>query len=500
MKTLSDCHILIADDSPDSLFTLECLLENICHIHPTTSASEALELAAKISPDLCLLDVVMPGQDGFDICKALKANPRTAHTPVIFLTSRNDSNDKISGFSAGGVDYVTKPFEAAEILMRIKTHLRLSLYDQEQRNHIKYLAGAVRDTEESYLFFANNTADLLVQGSADGTLKRINRAWIELTGLEEGVPIGRPIWDIAILSDHEMVKQMFQNAVSENAENFRITFRLASTRGTRSLSGAFRLCRSKNGSLLGFNGVLSDITELQADRDALETALISGRSLAAADLAYLENISHEFNTPLNFINGGVEQLKSLVSDGPSHAAVSLVEQGLSKIKTLIGGLLDQQMLTTQAASGVFSSNHGEPISEMPLEAAVLIVDDVRTNRMILSFAVKALGFSDIEMAESGEEALALWEKRKHALVFLDYKMRGIDGYETCQRIRRAQAGLTPTIIGVSASARPENIQTAMLAGFSAQLPKPISKQIIGSTLAMLGWKLPGLEPNPRSES
>jgi len=458
MKTLSDCHILIVDDSPDSLFTLECLLDNICHIHTTTSGSEALQLVAKILPDLCLLDVVMPGQDGFVFCKTLKADPRTAHIPVIFLTSLSDANDKISGFAAGGVDYVTKPFEAAEIRMRIKTHLRLSLYDQEQRSHIEYLSGAVRDTEESYLFFANNTADLIVQGSAvDGTLKRTNRAWIELTGLEQGIPIGCPIWDIAIPSDRELVKQMFQNALSENTENFRMTFRLASTRGTRSLSGAFRLCRDNSGTLLGFNGVLSDVTELLADRDALETALISGRSLAAADLAYLENISHEFNTPLHFINGGVEQLKALVRDGDSQAAVSMVEQGLSKIKILIGGLLDQQKLTTQAASGVFSSNRGDRIAESSLEASVLIVDDVRTNRMILSFAIKALGFSDIEMAESGEAALALWDRRKHSLVFLDYKMDGIDGYETCRRIRQAQGGLSPTIIGVSASALPENM-------------------------------------------
>lgn len=492
MKSLADCNVLLVDDSIESLMILECLLEKLCRVHTAKNGTEALSRAAEIRPDLILLDVVMPGTDGFGTCKALKSLPGTAHTPVIFLTGLSTSSDRLAGFAAGGVDYVTKPFDGEEIRARVKTHLRLALYEQEQRNHIEFLSGAVRDTEETYLFFANNTSDVLVQCSAEGVVGRINRAWIELTGLERGIPTGRPVWEAASPQDQCLVRQMFEHAVSERLQNFHVTFRVESTQGQKSLNGVFRLCRDANGDLLGLNGVLSDVSDLLTDREALETSLISNRSLAAADLAYLENISHEFKTPLNSISGGVEQLKDLVRDQPTKDAVALVEHGLLRISHLLAGLLDQQKLTTQAASGLLSAMSRKNIPEDPLKVPVLIVDDVRSNRMILSFALKALGFVDIEMAGSGEEALELWNRHKHPLVFLDYKMDGIDGYETCRRIRGIHSIVSPTVIGVSASALPENMGKAMEAGFCAQLPKPISKQMIRSTLEMLGWKIPGI--------
>lgn len=490
MKSLADCQILLVDDSPESLMIVEALLSDLCHIHIVDHAAEALARAAEIRPDLILLDVLMPETDGFATCRALKELPQTAQTPVIFLTSLSHPDDRLTGFAAGGVDYVTKPFDAGEIRARVTTHLRLALYEQQQRSHIAFLSGAVRDTEETYRFFADNTSDVLIQCSADGAVCRVNRAWVELTGLERGIPIGHPVWMVASLPDQDLVRQMFEQAVSEGLENFHVTFGVDCIGGKRSLNGVFRLCRGESGDLLGLNGVLSDVSDLLADREALETSLISSRSLAAADLAYLENIAHELNTPLNFISGGVEQLGELVEGRQAKDAVALVEQGLLKLSRLLAGLLDRQKLTTQAASGLLSEGSGRYIPADPLQAPVLIVDDVRSNRMILAFAIKALGFVDVDLADSGEMALELWGRRRHPLVFLDYKMDGIDGYETCRRIRTILSPVRPTVIGVSASALPGNLDQAMSAGFCAQLPKPISKQLIQSTLGMLGWKTP----------
>ncbi len=479
-KSLSDCHVLLVDDSVESLMILEYLLENLCHVHTAANGTEAIARAKKILPDLVLLDVVMPGTDGFGICKALKAAPETATTPVIFLTGLADSNDKVSGFAAGGVDYVTKPFDGAEIRARVKNHLRLSLYEQEQRRHIEYLSGAVRDTEETYLFFANHTVDVLIQCSPEGIIRRINRSWVELTGL--GIPVGRPLWDIVCPQDAEILQSTLLQGIQEQKEDLHLTFRIPAIDGERSLQGAFRICYNHSGTAVGINGVLTDVSELVQGKEKLENVLVEGRAAAAAHLTYLEKVSHEIRTPLNALQGGLQQLREL---GIKQEVLDLMEQGTAALSLLLPSVLAENQRSTRTASGIFSvpSSH----SSCP-SVSVLIVDDIKVNRLILTHILKNLGFQDFDFAESGEEALEFWNRRQHPLIFLDYQMEGIDGYETCRRIRKASPTVQPTILGVSASALAENMGKALEAGFCAQIPKPISKSLIKQTLASLGWQ------------
>jgi DNA-binding response OmpR family regulator len=82
-------------------------------------------------PHLILLDVMMPGIDGFEVCQQLKANPKTQDIPIIFLTALSEMVNKIKGFELGGVDYIIKPFHPKEVLIRVKTHLHLSLMQQQ---------------------------------------------------------------------------------------------------------------------------------------------------------------------------------------------------------------------------------------------------------------------------------------------------------------------------------------------------------------------------------
>lgn len=100
---------------------------------------QALEMIPGAEPDLILLDIMMPGMDGFEVCAELKKNPGTREIPVIFLTARVEKNDILKGFEVGAVDYVTKPFSGAELLSRIKTHLELkfTLEELEESNATK---------------------------------------------------------------------------------------------------------------------------------------------------------------------------------------------------------------------------------------------------------------------------------------------------------------------------------------------------------------------------
>jgi len=118
--------ILIVDDNPSNLDVLsEALAGSGWEILVATDGETALDQAEYSQPDLILLDVMMPGIDGFETCHRLKASPLMSEIPVIFMTALSDIGDKVKGFNLGAVDYITKPFEQEEVLARINLHLKL---------------------------------------------------------------------------------------------------------------------------------------------------------------------------------------------------------------------------------------------------------------------------------------------------------------------------------------------------------------------------------------
>ena len=118
--------ILIVDDMPANLGVLTSHLEREGYVAVVAQGGEeGFERAEFVRPDLILLDVMMPGLDGFETCRRLKASPLTRDIPVVFMTALTDTSDKLTGFAAGAVDYVTKPLNGAEVIARIETHLTL---------------------------------------------------------------------------------------------------------------------------------------------------------------------------------------------------------------------------------------------------------------------------------------------------------------------------------------------------------------------------------------
>ncbi|MFJ5445507.1 response regulator [Methylobacillus methanolivorans] len=119
--------VLIVDDVPDNLAVLHDALDESGYMVLVANNGEtALRRAEDARPDIILLDAIMPGLDGFEVCARLKANLNTRHIPVIFMTGLTESENVVAGFAAGGTDYVTKPIRTAEVLARISTHLQAS--------------------------------------------------------------------------------------------------------------------------------------------------------------------------------------------------------------------------------------------------------------------------------------------------------------------------------------------------------------------------------------
>ncbi len=128
----NDPNILIVDDIPDNLKVLGDILEcDGYKVRPVTNGMLALQVAEKEKPDIILLDIMMPGINGYEVCRRLKENPKLNDIPVIFISALNDTTDIVKALNSGGVDYITKPFQAEEVKARVATHLKMCRQKQE---------------------------------------------------------------------------------------------------------------------------------------------------------------------------------------------------------------------------------------------------------------------------------------------------------------------------------------------------------------------------------
>lgn len=129
-------RVLIVDDTPDNLHLLAEMLGEDYEVRIATGGQRALELASRddLRPDLILLDVMMPGMSGFEVCRAIKESDATRNIPIIFVTAKDGQENEARGLSLGAVDYITKPFHLAIVLARVRNHINLKLKsDQLER-------------------------------------------------------------------------------------------------------------------------------------------------------------------------------------------------------------------------------------------------------------------------------------------------------------------------------------------------------------------------------
>lgn len=151
-----DSLILVVDDTTTNLEIVFDILTNVgFKVATENDGNRALKQAEDKLPDLILLDVMMPGIDGFETCKILKENSATCDIPVIFMTANSDTNSKVKGLNIGAVDYITKPFHEEELLARIKTHLQLrnltKTLEKRVAERTAALSKALKDLQESQI-------------------------------------------------------------------------------------------------------------------------------------------------------------------------------------------------------------------------------------------------------------------------------------------------------------------------------------------------------------
>jgi CheY-like chemotaxis protein len=141
-NNLKGMKVLLVDDVP---FNIEVLYQTLkskeYQISIANNGLDALKLIPKLQPDLILLDIMMPGIDGIETCRRLKADESTKDIPIIFVTAKTDTESMLERFKVGGVDYITKPFQLEVVLARVETHLTLAKALKDKDNLISELKG-----------------------------------------------------------------------------------------------------------------------------------------------------------------------------------------------------------------------------------------------------------------------------------------------------------------------------------------------------------------------
>ncbi len=220
--------ILIVDDTPANVQLLGEVLGGHYRTKAATSGERALRIAmSEEPPDLILLDVMMPGLSGHDVCERLKADPRTARIPVIFVTAMSEVDDETHGLGLGAVDYITKPISPAIVLARVQTHLTLARQARELEGAVALLerqAGELEQWNRSLetrvaegvaelerlsrlrRFFSPGVADLILAGSAEDPLKTRRReivvVFLDLRGFTAFAETSDPEDVMRVLGDY----------------------------------------------------------------------------------------------------------------------------------------------------------------------------------------------------------------------------------------------------------------------------------------------------------
>lgn len=145
MRDLSECSVMVVDDIEINIDLLFETLNGTYQVIVAMDGFTALEIVEENPPDLILLDILMPGMDGYEVCRRLKANAKTRSIPIVFVTSMNETEDETKGLELGAIDYLTKPVSPAIVLARVKNHLELKLAKEELENQNEILEQKVQE-------------------------------------------------------------------------------------------------------------------------------------------------------------------------------------------------------------------------------------------------------------------------------------------------------------------------------------------------------------------
>ncbi len=321
--------ILIVDDNAANRDTLVALLEGEAfELLEADSGAEALRLAAEVLPDLLLLDVMMPGMDGFEVCRRLRAQEATADVPVILVTALDDQASRLTGIEAGADDFVSKPFNRAELRARVRTITRLNRYARLHRERAKLELADRRIREQAALIDLD--PDAIIVLDAHHQVHEWNRGAEQLYGWPAAEAVGRSLADLLTTSPDD--------ALAVAAQEVRQTGQWRGDLSMRSRDGARLIVESR----WTYVPDTSPRT-LIIDRDITEKKKDEARWLRAQRLDCLgglaSGIVHDLNNVLSPILMAAELLQTNLSAPDAPRWVDMIHGDAQRCAGLVRQIL-----------------------------------------------------------------------------------------------------------------------------------------------------------------
>ena len=539
---LAQAHILAVDDNPNNLKLLRTILsEKGVHLRLATSGEMALQSARLSPPELILLDINMPGIDGFETCLRLKADPLTRAVPVIFLSSLSEGADIVRAYECGGVDFVSKPFQAEVLLARVSTQITLARIHQEllQENLERRRAEAAAEEANRMksAFLANMSHEIrtpmnaiiglthlalrtTLEGRQRGYLDKIQSSSKHLLSLLNDildfskVEAGR-LGVEHIVFDLRQVLRDVVNVTSDKADAKGLALHCVlepevpcALRGDPLRLAQILINYVNNAVKFTARGQVhlrASVRE-RSDSDALLHFAVqdSGIGLRAEQIAGLFRSFSQADASTTRQYGGtglgLAISKGLAELMGGQVGVESVEGvGSTFWVTARLGLAQAAELAAQVA-------HGEAARPEPLRerrgARLLLVEDNALNQMVATELLRDAGFV-VDVADHGGMALERLqaasaqadgpaERAPYALILMDMQMPVMDGLETTRHILAHPLWRSIPVVAMTANTMEGDSERCLAAGMVDFVGKPIEPERLWATLAR--WIAPQAAP------
>ena len=328
-------RILLVDDNATNLQVLYKTLDVLGYTLLVAKDGEtALQIAEKARPAVVLLDIRMPGMDGFEVCKRLKANSVTAESAVIFLSAADDTESKVRGLELGGVDYITKPFNTDEVVARVRTHLKILRLEQElARRNVE-----LQDENKQIL---DSVTDAIISLDSEGLIRVMNPMAETMTGWTETEVIGEHIRTLnlfphrtgtAMPMEQSLLYPAYHGGEFTHSDQEALTRRdgsqvtIALTASPRQGKGAVLVIRDISAWIENQRALQKVRDELEGQRQNLAhiERLSSGGEMAAG-------IAHEVNQPMTAIGNYARVAMRLLESMPESSEREKLTEVLGKM-------------------------------------------------------------------------------------------------------------------------------------------------------------------------
>ncbi len=521
--------ILIVDDTTTNLAVISRTLRNAgFKILVAKNGERALEVVEVETPDLILMDVIMPGIDGFETCKRIKANSATKDIPVIFMTALADTVDKVKGLSMGAVDYITKPFQEEEVVARVKQHLRMHYLTRKLEEQNALLQKEIQDRKTAQeassaksQFLAKMSHELRTPLNAilgfsqlmerDDRLSQEQREYLGIIS-RSGEHLLNLINDVLEMSKIEAGR------VTIKETNFDLSTML------KSIEEMFALRAQSKGLLLEIQSAPEVPQCIKSDEGKLRQVLInilgnaikfteSGRVKLGVEVRIMGDDPREEQLHFTIQDSGPgitdEEIHTIFEPFVQAEQGRKSNQGTGlglpisrEFVHLMGGEISVSSALEKGAifrfhiplyRGKATSTPVAPVSRRAIGLApgqptyrILVVEDKWENRQLLVKMLQPLGFQVLE-ATNGKEGVEMWLEKQPDLIWMDIQMPVMDGYEATKQIKATREGKFTPIIALSASAFEEERATIFAAGCDDFASKPLQEaEILAKMAAHLG--------------